>query len=335
MHGDQIEQVSRQLEAELPDWRVDCCLTFGSLARDEAVDGSDVDLWFIGHSANQIFLDKVWRQGRWATGLDEFLAAHRDCQVVDIDTWGELQKKLGVTLPLVFGSPLADTRWLLWQLAEEQDWQSFVFVATGKALVDPDGFLSALHGFLWSKRPFHVHPEHGIVATMKILCEREKLALLRDLALLSGENIIGPTAAHTVWLWPAVECIRDTVGLLTLIQQGKPLCRRQEVLSFVGQQFPQHLPVAERVYRYKATNEGRNELRELLASGPEVRQRELRPLTEGVISFWHTAMSEVDRCILQGCSKVQFATEDWRSRNHAAYDQFFAGYLAQISPIVR
>lgn len=139
-----IQEIARRLEIELPGWKMHGVLTFGSTARDEAISGSDVDLWFMGHSADLIFLDKTWRQGRFVAGTEGFLAAHPDLEVVDIDSWGDLQTKVGLTMPLVFGSPIADIRWLLWQLAEERDWQCLFFVITGEALVDADGFLSNL-----------------------------------------------------------------------------------------------------------------------------------------------------------------------------------------------
>jgi len=325
-----IQEIARRLEVELPGWKMHCVLTFGSTARDEAVRGSDVDLWFIGHSTDRIFLDKTWRQGCFAAGTEGFIAAHADLEVVEIDSWGDLQAKVDLTMPLVFGSPLADTRWLLWQLAEERDWQCLFFIITGEGLIDPDGFLSDLHEFQWRELPFHVAPDHGIVAAIKLACEREKFALLRDIALISGQKVAGPRAGHTVWLWPAIECIRDAVVLLSLIQEGKPRFRRKEVLVFIEQQFPKHLPVAEEIYRYKASEDGRNEWRELINSGSEICERELKPKTESILAFWTMAMAAVDRCLLERRSLIPFAGENWRESNHAAYERFYEEYIEKV-----
>ena len=322
-----IQQITRQLEDKLSNWKVDCVLTFGSTARDEAISGSDVDLWFIGHATDRIFLDKTWRTGRFAAGTEGFLAANSDLEVVNIDSWGDLQVKVGLTMPLVFGSPLADTRWLLWQLAEERDWQCLFFIITGEPLIEQDRFLSDLHEFMWSELPFHIAPDHGIVAAIKRSCEEEKFALLRDMTLISGQKVAGPRAGHTVWLWPAIECIRDAVVLLSLIQGGKPKFRRKEVLAFIEQQFPKHLFVAEEIYRYKASEDGRKELRELLDSGSDICDRELRPKTKRVLAFWTVVMAAVDRCLLEGCSLIPFAGEDWLESNHTAYKRFYQGYI--------
>jgi hypothetical protein len=93
----------------------------------------------------------------------------------------------------VHGCPIADIRWLLWQLAEEAEWQSFLFVATGQAAHDPHGFLAVLHHLLWSRRPFHVHPEHGMVRTLRTVCGFHKSQLLFDLARFAGATPGAPS----------------------------------------------------------------------------------------------------------------------------------------------
>jgi hypothetical protein len=80
--------VCNALEEHLRGWMVDCVLEFGSTARDEAVAGSDVDLWFIGHAPDRILLDTQWRGGRFADSIAGFLAHWPDVLVTDIDTWG-------------------------------------------------------------------------------------------------------------------------------------------------------------------------------------------------------------------------------------------------------
>lgn len=319
---DRVEQIASKLESLLPGWSMDCAFAFGSTAREESLPDSDIDLWFLGRSEDRVYLDKVWRAGRFAGSTDEFLAAHPDLEVVEIDSWGELHRTTGMSHPLAFGSPVADARWLLWQLAREDEWQSFLFIATGQAVVDPQGLYASLQEFLWRERPFHLHPEHGIVHRLKQLCEAEKSRLLADLASLSGQEAHGATTDHTIWLWPAIQCIRDTVCLLTLVMRGRPIFRRTEVLSFVEEAFPQHLDVARKVYGYKATPAGRQQLGDALDLPPDARSRALRPITEGVLSFWHAAMAEVDTTLLRGLSKISYTGPDWRERNGVAYGDF-------------
>lgn len=318
----QVQEIAGKLETQLPGWSMDCAFAFGSTARDESLPDSDVDLWFVGHAAGRIYLDKVWSAGRFAESTGEFLRAHPDLEVVEIDSWGSLYHSTGMTAPLAFGSPIADVRWLLWQLAGEAEWQTFLFVATGQAVVDPEGFYGSLQEFLWDKLPFHLHPEHGIVHRLKLLCVAEKARLLADLASLSGQEAHGATTDHTIWLWPAVQCIRDTVFLLTLVMRGRPIFRRTDVLSFIEEAFPQNLDWARQVYEYKATPAGRRQLGGILNSPPETRSLALRPITDGVLAFWHAAMAEVDSTIVRGQSRISYAGPEWREQNDRAYGRF-------------
>ena len=91
--------------------------------------------------------------------------------------------------------------------------------------------------------------------------------------------------------------------------------------------------MAEQIYWYKASEDGRKALRALLSSEPRVRERELRPITEDVISFWHAAMAEVDTYLLEGRSLIPFAREDWKESNHAAYERFLEDHLAKTPSI--
>ena len=318
-----VQSVASRIEGLLPSWSLDCAFAFGSTARDESLPGSDIDLWFLGHSPDRIYLDKVWRTGRFAESLDSFLGEYLGCQVVDIDSWGDIYRSVGMSPPLAFGSPIADTRWLLWQLAGEDEWQSFLYVATGQCLLDPHGFYSGLRELLWSELPFHIHQDHGIIRRLKLLCEAEKSQLLADLASLSGREVDGCTTDHTIWLWPAIECIRDTVVLLSLVIHGRPVYRREDVLGFIEERFPQHLETARELYRYKANLEGRQSLGAILGASASTRSQTLLPITEAVLSFWHAAMAQVDRCILLDQSKIGFGTPQWRESNHATYREFY------------
>ena len=318
-----IEYVARQLETHLDGWVTDFVLAFGSTARHEAVPDSDVDLWFVGHAPDKIYLDKVWRERRFAATVDAFLAQQKDLAVIDIDTWGAMQQDVQLPSPYMHGSPIADTRWFLWQLAEEREWQPFLFMASSEAALDSQRLLARLHDFLWTELPFHVHPDHGIVRTLKSLCEGEKSRLLCDLAGLSGASTECTTTDHTVWLWPAVQCIRDSVILLTLVRLGRPLFRREDVLDFIRESFPDHMGTTQDLYAYKRSEEQRKRILTLRTAHDQQLLAGLVRLTEGVLSFWHAAMGEVDRCILQGESKIGFAEPDWREANHAAYRHLF------------
>lgn len=318
--------VCRQLETHLPGWQVDGVLAFGSTARDEAVPSSDIDLWFIGHGPDQLYLDEQWRQGRFAATIDAFLGDWSHLPVTPIETWKEVQPSIALADSWRFGCPIADTRWFLWQLAEEAEWQTFLFLATGQVVCDPRGFLASLLDLMWAQRPFHTHPGHGIVRTLRSLCEAEKTRLLCDLTRLTGTVVDGATTDHTIWLWPAVGCIRDSIVLLTLIQLGRPIFRRREVLRFIEAHFLAHLQVARDIYECKLSERWRQDIRALVEQPDSELADVLRMRTEAVLDFWHAVMHEADKTVLRGKSLVPFAEPGWQAQNHEVYRGHFEEY---------
>jgi hypothetical protein len=106
--------------------------------------------------------------------------------------------------------------------------------------------------------------------------------------------------------------------------------RRQDVLGFLGEQFPEHAQTARSIYDFKRSETWRQRILALLDQPDDRRIRQLRDLTEGVLAFWHAAMAALDRAILRGTSVLPVATGAWQAENQALYGGYFEGYLSRL-----
>jgi hypothetical protein len=326
---DDISVLVSRLQQVLPGWTIDCVFDFGSNAKDEAVSHSDVDAWFLVHSDGKVLLDKSYNKyKRYGSTRDAFLRDHENLEVVEIDTWGVIVKELRPKRPVMVSCPISDTRWYLWQLASETDWQTFLYTTFARAIYDPFSFIAKLQAFLWSHLPFHIHPDHGIVWTLTQLCEAEKHSLIRDLHHVQTQKTIElRQEKRPCWLRYAVECIRDAVSLLTLVQGGRPLFRRAEVLRHIEVHFENRMALAQKIYGYKCTQEGRTAFDRLLT---ERRSRDIdhiAELTFGLIEFWHEIMLRMETTIAGGRSTLRFRDAGWREDNMRSYSEFLESYL--------
>ena len=206
-----------------------------------------------------------------------------------------------------------------------------MFTVFARPLYDPHGFLILLQEFLWTYLPFHIHPDHGIVLALKKQCEGEKLSLIRDFHLIADQNIEEThEKARAIWLRMVVECIRDSIVLLTLVKRGRPIFLRQDVLGFIEAEFEVHLSVSQKIYWFKSTDEGRQAFNTLLTQADSTAIKMLQEITREVIEFWHKIMERVDQAILSGDTKLAFGDENWKERNVSKYNSFFADYLQSI-----
>ena len=324
---DNVEVLVKRVQEALPDWSIDTVFDFGSHAKDEAVSESDLDLWFLVHSDNRILLDKTWKRGRYESTLTEFLSDYESMEIVEVDTWGEIAQRVKPKRPLEMSCPIADTRWYLWQLARKADWQTFLYTVFARPLFDPNHFLRELKQFLWDNLPFHIHPDHGIVFTLKRLCEAEKSSLMRELSLIERGRIERPKGCRPVWSRSAVECIRHSMVLLTLLREGQPVFTRQEVLKIIEVEFPEYLSSAQKAYWYKCTDEGRRAFIDLLEKPVLAELKSLKDLTREIIELWHQIMLRIDQVIVMGNAKLDFSDENWKDENTNLYNAFFSNYL--------
>ena len=135
--ADSVEKVVSRLQEEFPGWTIDTVFEFGSRARNEAVTGSDIDLWVLLHSDTRILMDKTFqRMGRYKSSFPKFQSDHESFEMVEVDTWGYVVGKIKPKWPLMLSCPVADTRWFLWQLAMEADWQTFLYTVFARPLYD-------------------------------------------------------------------------------------------------------------------------------------------------------------------------------------------------------
>ncbi len=63
-----IEQLRKRLSAVFPQEQFDIIL-FGSYARDDADDGSDIDVMFLVNSSRQVIAQKHWQIGEAAAEM--------------------------------------------------------------------------------------------------------------------------------------------------------------------------------------------------------------------------------------------------------------------------
>jgi predicted nucleotidyltransferase len=325
-----ISVLVSRLEQILSGWTVDCVFDFGSNAKDEAVSHSDVDIWFLVHSDHKVLLDKSYEKHiRYRSTRDTFLCDYKNLDVVEVDTWGTIVKAL---YPVMVSCPVADTRWFLWQLANESDWQTFLYMTFARVLYDPFDFIKSLQTFLWSCLPFHIHPDHGIVWTLTQLCETEKYSLIGDLREIQTQDAIELSQKERPgWLRYAVECIRDPISLLTLVQDGRPLFRRQDVLQYIEIHFKERMALAQKVYEYKCTQEGRTAFDLLLTERCSRDLDCIAELTFGLIEFWHEIILRVESTIVAGRSPLRFRDTGWREENMRSYGEFFKSYLRRVT----
>jgi hypothetical protein len=183
---------------------------------------------------------------------------------------------------------------------------------------------------MWAERPFHIHPDDGLVYALRKLCGGEKDRLLADMAWLCGIQSDGASTDHTRWLWPAIECVRDTVVLITLLRLGRPLYRREDVLRFVGDTFPDHIRVAQHIYEMKCSEVWKRRILALNNHQDPELLGQLQQATEDLLAFWHAVMYAADLSVLHGESTILHAIGDWRSENHRLYRQFFEEYRDSV-----
>ena len=127
--NDDISVLITRLQKEFPGWTIDCAFDFGSNAKNEAVPHSDVDVWFLVHSDSRIVLDKSFdNMGRYKENRDAFVSHYSGLELEMVDTWGSIVGKIHPKRPIMVSCPIADTRWILWQLAGENDWQTFMYI---------------------------------------------------------------------------------------------------------------------------------------------------------------------------------------------------------------
>ena len=333
--ANEVRRLVAGIERELPGTIVDCVLDFGSCAKDETPDFSDVDLWVLVHSRDHLVLDQSWeKHERYRCTRDGLLEEYRTLEVMDIDTWGTLVPQLRPALPFMLSCPVADIRWYLWQLANESDWQTFLYLVFAHPYHDSHGFLEQLHSLLWSMLPFHTGPESGIVSTLMRLCEKERDSLEDDLEQIrSGGEVDVPEHARPAWLRYSVECFRDAITVLSFVRDGRPLFRRSDVLRFIECHFPESLEAVAKAYWFKCTSEGREGFTEILRARTDRQVGDLVELTRGITDLWHEALAQVEQAVSDGHSKLRPGGPNWLEENRQVYRDFLKRYLSQFGSL--
>ena len=106
--------------------------------------------------------------------------------------------------------------------------------------------------------------------------------------------------------------------------------RREQVLEYIASHFKHRMALAEKVYWYKCTDEGRVEFDCLLKERRPQDVEHLAKLTCDLIEFWHEIMSRTEIAIAGGYSVLSFCDAGWREENTKRYTEFFSRYLNSI-----
>jgi hypothetical protein len=325
-----VDDLVARIRAQHPDWRIDSLFEFGSGAREESVSSSDVDLCLLVHSAHAVLLDKAYNRDRYAESLRSFRARYTGLPTREIDTWGGIVPTLQPPPPLSLACPITDTRWFVWRLATEADWQPFLYTVFGVPRFDPNGFLNGLKRLVERRLPVHIHPDHGMVQAIKRLCEAEKTSLIRHLGRLGEKRAPPRPSAAEEWLHTAVSCVRDGVVFLTLVSCGRPVYARPDVLSVIQSGFGDYTKAVRAVYRYKCSEEGRAEFDARFASIGQQALDEARALTRELVALWNRIMARADDAIVTGASPLTWSDEDWLPGNERLYGEFLSAYLDRV-----
>ncbi len=252
-----VDAIRSSIETE--GWTVDMVLDFGSHAYGEARPDSDYDLFVYVH-----------RDG-WLWWFDEYArraedpddGAHGDREELRLQFPGYVEASgrlrsvaqeaadaaapgLEVQVPQVF-----DMRQILYGMGKGT-WQLFelagAFPLTG-AKVHSD-----ILGFLWREQPFNAYTVHVHLTQCECArrpCEEALAAAVADAA----EGV----KARRRWLTCATAWLRNSLALLSLIEDGWFVTKRDEVTAFAQRRFPGQCDVLSHLYSMKCDAEMRSD----------------------------------------------------------------------------
>ena len=298
------DRLVQRLGELLPGLTVECIFEFGSTTRGEAAESSDIDLWVLVSSPEKVYIDKALATAKYGPSVAEYLEG--DCrEVVEDHTWQVIAPKLQLPANTHLSCPIADTRWFLWELADESSLDPFVFSTYSHSHFDRVGFMPRLLECFWRTLPFHVHPEHGMI------CQLRRAALAQKDKLIQKVE-----TGEATWYREAVGIVLGSVFVLTLVRDGRPLYVRQDVIDLVEDEFPAHGETAREAYGLKCSDGGRSRAREMLA---EDGRADARALARRLLQLRSAILLQLDEVILSGRSRVPLLESGWREANWEVY----------------
>jgi len=312
----------------LEGWTVDSLVDFGSHAKGEAVETSDLDLAIYLHSDSKILAQDFVQESRY---FAEFASRYPALYAESTEPLAWLkalwQKQSRLAPSLMLWGPW-DIRWVLYRLAFETEGGNFLQLACGRPVYDR-GFHKSLVATMRDEMPFHWNRDEdsGMIHALRRWCQARKGEMIRDLSRIKTKGGAQSSEAGKLpWIYPAVYAISHSIATLRLVEDGWVVWRKKDVLSTVEDQFPQHFESAQEAYWYKLTDNGRREFRMLLRE-PEEAAKTLENLTRETLKLFDEVWLRVDEILQSGRSAIRTNVADWKQRNDEIYSEFLSRYL--------